>query len=148
MDPPLLSAVNQALEVCCELEDHLLIDLHEILSEPRACCSDAALPVLLCALQENLERQLGLKAHFASDAKSKDSNLFQEIEALKSEGNDCNTELARIRVQVVTEFAVAALSATSREELAGWARSLVAYRRHEKRVLPSEYDREDGGKGR
>jgi hypothetical protein len=79
-----------------------------------------------------------VEGKLACSPKSNDSGLFRKIDSLKSEGNDCNTELARLRVHVATELAVAALSATSREELAGWARSLVAYRRHEKCVWRSE----------
>jgi hypothetical protein len=147
MTRPLSNSANHALEVCCELEDHLLIDLHEILSERRAGRSDAALPVLLRALQENLERQLGLKENrvFIPSSNATDSSLFREIDILTLEGKSCHPELTRLRVHLASELAVAALSATSREELAGWARSLVAYRRHEKRVLQSQHNQEDGG---
>ena len=147
MDAASSNGPGKQLEGYSALEYILLGDLRDLLEEqPPDEETCRWLVVVLDALLETLPRELNLKEQdgYLSEVLESYPNWSDQVDRLRAEHEAVFADLQRLRGQIERRTTFAEIADEVRRGLRDWMLAVIAYHRHEKRLVQTAVNLEIG----
>ena len=137
---------SDLLEEYSTLEYILLGDLRDLLYEPPDEETCRWLLAVLDALLETLPREFDLKQQdgYLMEVLENYPNWSSAVDRLQSEHNELFLKLKELRGQISRQFAFAEIADEVCRGLKDWMLTLIAYHRHENRLVQTALNLEVG----
>lgn len=141
-----LNLRSDLLEEYSTLEYILLGDLRDLLQEPADEETCRWLLAVLDALLETLPREFDLKQQdgYLLEVLENYPNWSGAVERLQIEHNELFLKLKELRGRISQRISFAEIADEARRELKDWMLTLIAYHRHENRLLQTALNLEVG----
>lgn len=141
-------SVRPLLEEYASLEYILLGDLRDLLEEPSDELTSKWMRAVLDALLDTLPRKFKLQEHgggYLAEVLEQYPNWYAQVDELQRQQRALYAKLSRLRGRVAEAVPYTEIAESTSNDLRAWMQSLLAYHRHERRMLQTAFNLEVGG---